>query len=76
MKSNLMISLFALGAVGIASLGTANADVRWRYPYKGAPYAVPHTHTGNVMRDGKAIAHPRRHVPAKVYPKSSPSAER
>lgn len=76
MKSNLIISLFALGAIGVASIGTATADVRWRCPYKSTPYAVPHTHTGNVVRHGKAIPHAQRHMPAQVSTKPNPSAER
>jgi hypothetical protein len=62
MKSNLIISPFTLGAVNIASLRTATADVRWRYPYKSTPYAIPHTHTGKIMHDGTAVMHPRHHM--------------
>jgi SRSO17 transposase len=34
--------------------GQATADTIWRYPYKGAPYAVPHEHNDQVSPEREA----------------------
>jgi hypothetical protein len=38
----------------------AQAHTIWRFPYKGAPYAVPHEHKGSVAVTGKAKSLLRR----------------
>lgn len=63
MKTKLIVSLVALGAV---SIGAASADTQWRYPYKSAPYAVPHTHNTKAMSHGTTTAHPHHRVPTKA----------
>lgn len=62
MKSNLFISLFTLGVAGIGSLGTATADVRWRYPYKSAPYGVLHSHATKDMHIDTSAWRSHHHV--------------
>lgn len=40
-----IILAIATAAVGSATLiGSAQAGTIWRYPFKSAPYAVPHDH--------------------------------
>lgn len=41
---NLAVAALLTGAV----VGQAQAEPVWRFPYKGAPYAVPHEHNDRV----------------------------
>lgn len=66
MKIRLIISLFALGTIGIGTVGAASAGTQWRYPYKVAPYAVPHTHTLEKSHVSTTAAHPDHRGPAKA----------
>ena len=44
MKTTLTSALAALALVAGFSAGQAQAHTEFRFPFKGAPYAVPHTH--------------------------------
>lgn len=43
----LMLNL-AAAALLVGTAGQAQADTIWRYPFKGAPYAVPYEHNDRV----------------------------
>jgi hypothetical protein len=44
----LMLNLAAAALLTGTVAGQAQADTIWRFPYKGAPYAVPHEHNGRI----------------------------
>lgn len=44
----LILNLAAAALVTGSIVGQAQADVVWRFPYKGTPYAVPHEHNSRV----------------------------
>ncbi len=44
MKKLITLALAAIALV--AGFSASQAHTKWRYPHKGAPYAVPHTHPG------------------------------
>lgn len=49
-KTALMALTLAAAAIG----GQAQAHTEWRYPFKGAPYAVPHEHSAGTTNIRKA----------------------
>ncbi len=55
MKTTLTSALAALTLVVGLSAGQAQAHTEWRYPYKGAPYAVPHGHNDSVTNAPKKM---------------------
>lgn len=55
MKTTLTSALAALTLVAGFSAGQAQAHTEWRYPFKGAPYAVPHTHNDSVTTAPKKL---------------------
>ena len=57
-----IILAIASAAIGSAILiGGAQASTIWRYPFKSAPYAVPHDHA-NPLAAKVAFKPVKRHV--------------
>jgi len=55
MKTTITSALAALTLVAGLSAGQAQAHTEWRYPFKGAPHAVPHTHNNSVTTAPKKL---------------------
>lgn len=52
----------ALVAVTLAASGAvAHAHTVWRFPFKSAPYAVPHEHHKPAVRSNSVRKHMHRH---------------
>lgn len=50
-----LVGALALAAVAMSSgIGQAEANTVWVFPYKGAPYAVPHDHSKQANTPLKA----------------------
>lgn len=59
MNTIIRSAITAVVLVAGYSAGQAQAHTVWRYPYKGAPYAVPHTHPGGEYKVRTASECPR-----------------
>jgi len=49
----LILNLAAAALLTGTVAGQAQAETVWRFPYKGAPYAVPHEHNDRVSKAWK-----------------------
>lgn len=59
---NRIILAIATAAISSATLvGGAQASTIWRYPFKSAPYAVPHNHA-KPLAESVAIQPAERHA--------------
>ncbi len=59
MKQQIALALTAMALSAGVFAGQAQAHTEWRYPYKSAPYAVPHTHASGSYTLRNAADCPR-----------------
>lgn len=62
MKTTSKTALVALTLAAAAIGGQAQAHTEWRYPFKGAPYAVPHEHSTGATNIRKSMSLSERAV--------------
>lgn len=55
MKTTITAALAAITLAAGMFAGQAQAHTQWRYPYKGAPYAVPHDHHNHARTGSKRL---------------------
>lgn len=59
MKVNSKTAIAAITLAVASFAGQAQAHTQWRFPYKSAPYAVPHTHVTGEYKVRSQLECPR-----------------